>query len=524
MIKLNINEYRDKVLGCWMGKNIGGTLGAPFEWRRQINDVNFYTQELGGDPLPNDDLDIQLLWLVALEEQGLTLDANLLAEYWCIYVTPHWAEYGNGKQNMRMGLLPPVSGSFNNPYKDSCGAFIRSEIWACIAPGCPQLAARYAYQDAVLDHGNGEGTYAEVFCAVMESAAFVENDLSKLIDIGLSYIPKDCAVARSAQTALKAHRDGKTWQEARDMVLADYRGSSMGEIPELTAPYDREKGFDKGKRGWDVPSNIGLLVLGLAYGEGDFEKTICTAVNCGEDTDCTGATAGSIFGIMRGYQSISPKWIEPIGRKIKTACLNLGELGYFGNQLPQDVDDMTRRTERIARLAIETYHLPVQLSEEKTDLSELDPANLFGLDPAVRSERNASTQPWAPPDYQNLNAYVHRFPFYEVAVDVGEQPLVRDMEPKTVVLRMRNLYKVQDNLRVHWYLPEGWRISPSPDGQIQVPTGFLQHQSTTQVTFQLSTDRVQGDVVRFAIELTVSGRPTVMLVPVTLVNGNYYPA
>jgi hypothetical protein len=28
---LNRDEYRNKVLGCWMGKNIGGTLGAAFE-------------------------------------------------------------------------------------------------------------------------------------------------------------------------------------------------------------------------------------------------------------------------------------------------------------------------------------------------------------------------------------------------------------------------------------------------------------------------------------------------------------
>ena len=64
----NESEYRNKVLGCWLGKNIGGTLGAPMEWRRQVNQVDFYTQDLVGEPLPNDDLDIQLLWLVALEE------------------------------------------------------------------------------------------------------------------------------------------------------------------------------------------------------------------------------------------------------------------------------------------------------------------------------------------------------------------------------------------------------------------------------------------------------------------------
>src|SRR5512141_47420 len=133
---LNEQDYRSRVLGCWMGKNIGGTLGAPFEWRRQVNAVSFYTQDLGGEPLPNDDLDIQLLWLVALEEMGVDIDANLLADYWCSYVTPHWAEYGTAKNNMSLGLLPPQSGTFHNDYKDSCGAFIRSEIWACIAPGC----------------------------------------------------------------------------------------------------------------------------------------------------------------------------------------------------------------------------------------------------------------------------------------------------------------------------------------------------------------------------------------------------
>ena len=35
---LDFKTYRDKVLGCWMGKNIGGVLGAPFEGIRQFND------------------------------------------------------------------------------------------------------------------------------------------------------------------------------------------------------------------------------------------------------------------------------------------------------------------------------------------------------------------------------------------------------------------------------------------------------------------------------------------------------
>ncbi len=50
---MNVSEYRKKVEGCWMGKNIGGTLGAPFEGRRGVVDIDFYTQDLGGEPMPN---------------------------------------------------------------------------------------------------------------------------------------------------------------------------------------------------------------------------------------------------------------------------------------------------------------------------------------------------------------------------------------------------------------------------------------------------------------------------------------
>ena len=60
---LNREVYRDKVLGCWTGKNIGGTLGAPFEWNEGPFDGSFYTQDLKGEPAPNDDLDLQLIWL-----------------------------------------------------------------------------------------------------------------------------------------------------------------------------------------------------------------------------------------------------------------------------------------------------------------------------------------------------------------------------------------------------------------------------------------------------------------------------
>ncbi len=160
--------------------------------RRKVprNQVTYYTHDLDGKPLPNDDLDIQILWLLALEDKGIHIDAKTMGEYFNEFMIFTHAEYGVAKTNLRTGFQPPVTGSFNNDFKDSCGSYIRAEIWACLFPGKPEKAAEYAFEDAIIDHGDGEGVYAEIFIAVMESAAFYIKDIRKLIEIGLSYIPE----------------------------------------------------------------------------------------------------------------------------------------------------------------------------------------------------------------------------------------------------------------------------------------------------------------------------------------------
>lgn len=60
-----------------------------------------------------------------------------------------------------------------------------------MAPGCPSVAAKYAIEDAKVDHGSGEGTYAAAFVAAMQSAAFAAPDLRLCIDLGLRAIPED---------------------------------------------------------------------------------------------------------------------------------------------------------------------------------------------------------------------------------------------------------------------------------------------------------------------------------------------
>ncbi|MBR6371787.1 MAG: ADP-ribosylglycohydrolase family protein [Victivallales bacterium] len=353
-MKINYGEYLEKVYGCWAGKNIGGTLGAPMEGKMAMNNVTFYTQELNGVPAPNDDLDLQLIWLAAVEINGIDqITPNLLGEYWHQSIIAPCSEYEVCMMNVVNGFMPPLSGAVNNDkYKYSNGAWIRSEIWACLCPGAPDQAIKYAYNDSCADHCE-EGIWAEMFTAALEAAAFVEGNPRRLIEIALSKVPADSVLAKAVNEAIACYDKGLPWNETREKLMADF------DIVEYRAAV-----------------NIGFVIIGLLYGEGDFDKSICTAVNCGDDTDCTGATVGALFGIMKGISNIPKRWLEPIGESISTVCIN--HFGYpflFG--LPRTLKELTERTAKAAIAAAAANPLLAQLvngpgSVTEEELSQLD--------------------------------------------------------------------------------------------------------------------------------------------------------
>lgn len=71
---------------------------------------DFYLQDLTGEPVPNDDLDLQLVWLNAAEKCKDRLNSRILGEYWLSYITPNPEEYGGCKANLEREILPPLSG------------------------------------------------------------------------------------------------------------------------------------------------------------------------------------------------------------------------------------------------------------------------------------------------------------------------------------------------------------------------------------------------------------------------------
>lgn len=294
--------FRKKVLACWQGKNIGGTLGGPFEGFPGINELSFY-DPVPTASMPNDDLELQAMYVAALTKQNAPeINRQILGDIWQKHMNYHCDEYAVAMKNLSVGIRPPWSGSYDNAYTTGMGAAIRSELWACLAPGNPELAARYAYEDGCIDH-DGDGIHAEVFFAVIESLAFVESDLKTLIAAGLRAIPAESMLAAGIRDTCTLWDASGDWRTVRDALFAKYANEFKT----------------------DVRINIPFTVLALLSGNGEFGKTVCNAANCGMDTDCTAATAGAIMGIL-APDRIPQEWLKPIGPELvvrKTAITGL---------------------------------------------------------------------------------------------------------------------------------------------------------------------------------------------------------
>lgn len=307
-------ELYDKIYACWLGKNIGGTLGTPVEGRKEVMHLTWYPRLDPKGALPNDDLDLQLVNLHAMEQYGVRTTSVGIAAEWTEHVYFPWDEYGYSGTAMRMGFKPPFSGLFDNAFTDCMGSPIRSEIWAAICAGKPKLAAYFAWQDAVVDHAGGEGVFGEIFNAALEAAAYVSSDVPALIRDALSYIPDWSRVHKAVSHMLSLYENGTPLPEAREIILRDHGRHNFT----------------------DAPQNIAFGLAGLLWGE-NFEDAILKVVNLGYDTDCTVATCGAILGILHGTAGIPAKWSAPIGDAIQVSAAIRGFVA------PANLDILTQR-------------------------------------------------------------------------------------------------------------------------------------------------------------------------------------
>jgi len=421
-IKINAKELEDKILACWIGKNIGGTMGAPYEWETKMLDINGYSTPKG-EPLPNDDLDLQLAWLWTLERSKIKhLDANILGKSWQRMISPDWNEYGIGKKNLDLGLLPPLSGEFeNDKWKHSNGAWIRTELWACLSAGFPNVAIKYAIMDASVDHGLGEGTYAAVFTAALESIAFHETNIRTIVEKALEFIPDNCRVAQCVRIVLKEYDNKTPYRETREKIVEATRDL-----------------------GWfQAPLNIGFTTIGLIYGEGDFKKSMIYAINCGDDTDCTGGTVGAVLGIVGGTEAIPSDWRGYIGDRIIQLSIN----GLYDFMLPKTCTELTQRVIKLIPEIFKTVDIDSVVEFGESDNFDKDVAYSV-LEGYSDNYFKRSRFSFDISNYLNVSAMI----------EYDKPPVIKEFEDFHIKVTFKNIAYEGDKMQcsVKMILPDGW--------------------------------------------------------------------
>jgi ADP-ribosylglycohydrolase len=308
---------KDKIKGAWVGRIAGCLLGKPVEgWRRDklwpmlketdnfpmtkyIGDYNNHLVN-GAAPV-DDDTNYTVFTMKMIEKYGRDFTPNDVLEAWMTWIpmlatcTAERAAY----RNAAMGFTAPETATHKNPYREWIGAQIRGDFFGYINMGNPQKAAEMAWRDASISHIKN-GIYGEMFIAALIAVAAVCNDMEEVIESALNEIPKNCRLRRDVDEVLKWYKNGDSADEI---------------IEKIHQTYDEHSAT-----GWCYTnSNAMIVVMALLCGQKDFGKSICLSVQAAFDTDCNGATVGSVIGIMLGTGVIPAYWSDAFFNKLRTS-------------------------------------------------------------------------------------------------------------------------------------------------------------------------------------------------------------
>jgi hypothetical protein len=214
-------------------------------------------------------------------------------------------------------------------------------------------------------------------------------------------------------------------------------------------------------------------------------------VNCGDDTDCTGATLGSILGIIGGTAAIPDEWRRPVGEGISNVAI-------AGFQPPRSVAELTDRTVAMAERVLAEYGAGVRLTESAP---APDPAAWPLTDPA------AASLLWA---RSPCSIQVDRAAYY-ASLDYGGDPEVSPGQPLRVSLTFGNKTPHVLEIGVTWRAPEGISVD-APIAVVSVPAPGGGPAPVVGFTLRATGD-APGSVLRGAIELSPVGRPSVDVIP-----------
>lgn len=300
--------------GAMLGLAVGDALGAPAEnmkpsqIRRRWGRIEGFVED---DPAGTDDTEYAIFSGLLLAAHGSSLTVAHVEAAWHQWIADRdegpfrgagFSERGT-LENLRRGLAAPISAQHRHAWSD--GLAMRAAPFGVFAAGRPAEAARLVAIDGTVSH-DGEGIYGGRAVAAGVATAMVTRSTDAVIAAALSVVPEDSWTARSLRRA----------------VGAAQRSRHDPGITRLGTERAVRSAVVVGGYPWTdlAPEAVGLAFGAFAAADGDFRRSVLTAVNMGRDADTTAAVAGALSGALGGTAAIPAAWAAAIG-PARGSCL-----------------------------------------------------------------------------------------------------------------------------------------------------------------------------------------------------------
>jgi len=308
-LKLSKTKLQNKIKGGWAAQTIGCSYGGEteFGWKgKMIPDsvkIN-WTDSMMYRLLTTkgglyDDVYMDLIFMEMFEKHGFDVDAKKLGNAFAHAGFMLWHANQLARYNILRGIDPPQSGHWmNNPHADCIDYQIEADFSGLMAPGMPVTSCQISDKVGHIMN-SGDGYYGGVYVGVLYSLAFTSTDVAYIVREALKAIPEKSTFYQCINDVILFHEKNPDDWKAAWQMLEEKWNNDMACSEGLFADFNI-----------DAKLNSAYCIIGLLYGNGDFEKTMEISTRCGQDSDCNPATAAGILGTIVGYDAIPAKFLK----------------------------------------------------------------------------------------------------------------------------------------------------------------------------------------------------------------------
>lgn len=301
-IELSDDNLKDKIAGSWVGQMVGVSWAASTEFLYKgtiipENEVPVWTPEMVNHAFGQDDLYVEVPFMDAMKDNGIDATVDEIAPYFRDSDFALWHANYYGRLNLQAGIEPSMAGHYLNSYcADDIDWQIESDYLGNIYPGMMSEAGKRAFEIGHLMN-YGDGVYGGVFISVMHAAAFTTDDLDTVIDMGIGAIPEGTKFRRVMDQVMDCYGKGMTWEQCWSEIERDW--GTDDKCPDCGGNIDAKL-------------NAAYILIGLLWGEGDFEKSMVISMRCGQDSDCNPSSVAAVLGTLYGLSALPEKYVSAV--------------------------------------------------------------------------------------------------------------------------------------------------------------------------------------------------------------------